>query len=35
VSLVFVALGIYVMSNDLAWQPRGQSQQPLSSAVEK
>lgn len=35
VSLMFVALGIYVMSDDLAWQPRGQSQQPLSSAVAK
>jgi hypothetical protein len=35
VSLMLVAVFIYVMSDDLAWRPRRQQQQPLSSAVAK
>jgi hypothetical protein len=35
VSLMLVAITIYVMSYDLAWRPRIQSQQPVSSAVAK
>jgi len=30
-----VAMLTYVMSDDLAWRPRSQPQQPLSAAVEK
>lgn len=35
VSLMLVALAIYVMSDDLAWRLRSQPQQPLSGAVGK
>jgi hypothetical protein len=35
VSLMLVAVFIYVMSGDLAWRPRNQPQQPLSAAVVK
>jgi hypothetical protein len=35
VSLMLVAVFVYVMSDDLAWRPRNQSQQPLSGAVVK
>ena len=35
VSLMLIALAIYVMSDDLAWRPRGQPQQPLSGVVGK
>ncbi|HVB55724.1 MAG TPA: hypothetical protein VNE63_04725 [Candidatus Acidoferrales bacterium] len=35
VSLMLVAVLIYVMSDDLAWRPRSQRQQPLSGAVVK
>jgi hypothetical protein len=35
VSLMLVAVFIYVMSDDLAWRPRSQPQQPLSAAVVK
>jgi hypothetical protein len=33
VSLMLVALATYVMSDDLAWWPRSQRQQPLSGAM--
>ena len=33
--LMFAAIIIYVMSEDLAWRPRYQRQQPLSGAVVK
>ena len=33
VSLMLVALAIYVMSDDLAWRPLSQPQQPLPGAV--
>jgi hypothetical protein len=33
--LMLVAMLIYVMSDDLAWRPRSQPQQPLSGAVGK
>ncbi len=32
-SLMLVALATYVMSDDLAWWPRSQRQQPLSGGV--
>jgi hypothetical protein len=32
---MFAAISIYVMSEDLAWRPRSQPQQPLSGAVGK
>jgi hypothetical protein len=35
VFLMFAAMIIYVMSNDLALRPRSQPQQPLSGAVGK
>jgi hypothetical protein len=35
VSLMLVALATYVMTDDLAWWPRSQRQQPLSGAVAK
>jgi hypothetical protein len=35
VILMFVAITIYVMSDDLAWRPRGHPQQPTSSTVAK
>jgi uncharacterized integral membrane protein len=35
VFLMLVAIIIYVMSEDFAWLPRGQLQQPLSGAVGK
>jgi hypothetical protein len=35
VVLMLVAAIIYVMSDDLAWRPRSQRQQPLSGAVKK
>ncbi len=35
VSLMLVAVIIYVMSDDLAWRPRTQPQQPLSGALAK
>lgn len=35
VFLMFAAMLIYVMSDDLAWRPRIQPQQPRSSAVKK
>ena len=35
VSLMLVAVFIYVMSDDLAWRPRNQSQRPISGAVVK
>ena len=33
--LMFAAIIIYVMSEDLAWRPRILPQQPLSGVVEK
>ena len=33
VSLMLIAILIYVISDDLAWRPRGQPHQPLSGAV--
>jgi hypothetical protein len=33
VCLMLVAITIYVMSEDFAWLPRGQPQQPLSGAA--
>jgi hypothetical protein len=35
VVLMLVAVAIYVMSDDLAWQPRGQPRQALSGIVVK
>ena len=35
VSLMLVALLTYVMSDDLAWRPRSQPQQPLSGTLGK
>jgi hypothetical protein len=35
VFLMFAAMMIYVMSDDLAWRPRRQVQQPVSGAVGK
>ena len=35
VSLMLVAVAVYVMSDDLAWRPRNQAQQPLSGVVTK
>jgi hypothetical protein len=35
VVVMLVAILTYVMSDDLAWRPRRQPQQPLSGAVEK
>jgi hypothetical protein len=35
VLLMLVAVIVYVMSDDLAWRPRSQPQQPLSGAVRK
>jgi hypothetical protein len=35
VSLMLVAVSIYVMSDDLAWRPRSQQQPPLSGTVVK
>jgi len=35
VSLMLVAVFIYVMSDDLAWRPRSQPQQPPSGAIVK
>jgi hypothetical protein len=35
VFLMLVAMIIYVMSNDLAWRPRVQPQQPVSGTVGK
>jgi len=35
VVLMLAAVIIYVVSEDFAWLPRGQSQQPLSGAVGK
>jgi hypothetical protein len=35
VSSMLVAVFIYVMSDDLAWRPRSQRQQPLSGAFGK
>ena len=34
-SLMLAAMVIYVMTQDLAWRPRSQTQQPLSGAVGK
>jgi hypothetical protein len=34
-SLMLVAVFTYVMTDDLAWRPRSQLQQPSSSAVAK
>jgi hypothetical protein len=33
--LMLAAIIIYVMSDDLAWRPRNQPQQPVSGAVGK
>jgi len=33
--LMLMAIGTYVMTEDLAWVPRSQPQQPLSSADRK
>ena len=33
--LMFAAISIYVLSEDLAWRPRILPQQPLSGVVEK
>ena len=35
VIVMLVAMLTYVMSDDLAWRPRSQRQQPISGAVEK
>jgi hypothetical protein len=35
VLVMLVAMTIYVMSNDLAWWPRGPAQQPQSGAPSK
>ena len=32
---MLIAVFTYVMSDDLAWRPRGQPQQPLPGAVSK
>jgi hypothetical protein len=35
VSLMLIAVAIYVMSDDLMWRPRGQPQQSHSGVVSK